>query len=151
MRKSLLAGKKAYPTIGKEFNAYYDFFYHIPKTTYTLTNAKKICRGKRATLFEIDTLRRYQALSEMKDSQKAPLGNRAFWLNVQNSLDDKVEYISNEQLISVVPGLPRTNWEIKKHIKKKGHFLRIRFLISTYPKESFLKISKYLVEGFKKY
>jgi len=41
--------------------------------------------------------------------------------------------------------------KLKKYIKKKGHFSRIIFLINTYPKESFLKISKYLVEGLKKY
>jgi len=107
MRKQLLIGKKVYKTIPKEFSELYDFYYHIPILELSFTQAKRLCRGKRATLFEIDTLRRYQALSTMKDSQDSHLGSRKIWLNVKNTLDDKVEYISNEQLLTVVPGFPR--------------------------------------------
>jgi hypothetical protein len=39
----------------------------------------------------------------------------------------------------------------KKIFKEKGHFIKIIFLINTYQKEYFLKISKHLVEGLKKY
>ena len=107
IRKNLLIGKKTYKTIGREFVEYYDFYYHIPTTLHSFSQAKKVCRGKRATIFEFETIRRYQAIATMKDASKNFIGNRAFWINVQNTLEDRVEYVSNEQLLSVVPGLPR--------------------------------------------
>jgi len=56
----------------------------------------------------------------------------------------------------IAPGTRYTVWELIFKIYRKGAFFKNYtstkyFLISNYQKASFLKISKYLVEGLKKY